>query len=367
MNNSSKPIIAVLLAAGRGTRMGSKTPKQFLHLGGRPVYEHALHALSSHTAIERVILVLEPGMTLDHDHSYIPGGKTRQESVRNALASIDEAEASVLVHDAARPFLTHDMIDRLIEAHEGQKSATLAVPVADTLRRKDGNTVLRDGLYAIQTPQIFDLSALKAAHDANQNTQTDDAGLFKDVVFVQGDRQNFKITTQDDLRMAQKMMAPDIRTGMGYDVHRIAPEKDHITLFGVTLPNDFGLSGHSDADVGLHAVTDAIYGAIGDGDIGRHFPPSDAQWKDADSRIFLDHALGLMREQGGILTHMDATLICEQPKMTPHYEAMKNRLSEITALPINRIGLKATTSEKLGFTGRGEGIAAQVVVTIIFG
>ena len=366
--NKSKQVIAILLAAGQGTRMKSDTPKQLISLGGRTLLSYSLDRLMGHNGIDRVILVLAPGMKLPFDPPcpVVEGGATRQQSVQNALNSLQDQEASILIHDAARPFVTAGSIDRLIAAHQGQYPATLAVPVVDTMRKNNGETIPRDDVYAIQTPQIFDLHALRQAYQDNQNPQTDDAGLFNDVVFVQGDRQNFKVTTADDLIMAHNMIGPDIRTGIGYDVHQIALDKTHITLFGVTLPHDFGLSGHSDADVGLHAITDAIYGAIGEGDIGRHFPPGEARWKDADSRIFIDHALSMLGNKGGRLTHIDATLICETPKMTPHYEAMKTCLSGITTLPPERIGLKATTSERLGFTGRGEGIAAQAVATVQF-
>lgn len=366
-----KPVIAILLAGGTGQRFGHETPKQYMPLGGKMIIDHALNALQSNPRIDEVIIVIAQGQTIPYPHfKHVIGGKTRRESVYNALQAITLKDASVLIHDSARPFLYQDSLDRLIDAHAGQHAASLSIPVVDTLRHHNGETVPRDNLQHIQTPQIFDLHTLKKAHETVTENVTDDAALMHahgcDVLYIQGDQRNFKITTESDYRMAQQIIGADIRVGNGYDVHAIDTHKSYVTLCGITFDNNFGLTGHSDADVGLHALTDAIYGACGAGDIGRHFPPSDMQWKDADSAQFLTHAIQTANQMGGRLNHVDITLICEAPKLKPHYDAMKQRLAQLIQLDVSRIGLKATTSEQLGFTGRGEGIAAQATATVVF-
>lgn len=285
-------------------------------------------------------------------------------------------EDIILIHDAARPFAGSDEIQAVAAAAARDGAATLALPVADTLRRTDGAVVDRAGLWAVQTPQAFRYGMIRDAHlrFADDDSFTDDAGLVEAaghrVTLVPGSRRNFKITTQDDLELARMITAPlppDIRTGFGFDVHAFDPVRSGpVILGGINIPHGRGLAGHSDADVGLHALTDALLSTIAAGDIGTHFPPSDPQWKGADSRIFLSHAVKMLNQKNAVITLIDITFMCEAPKIGPHREAMQRVIAEITALPPERISIKATTTEKLGFTGRGEGIAAQAVATVWF-
>ncbi|MBT7944472.1 MAG: 2-C-methyl-D-erythritol 2,4-cyclodiphosphate synthase, partial [Alphaproteobacteria bacterium] len=282
--------------------------------------------------------------------------------------------ARVLVHDAARPMVDHGVISRVLAALQTSPGAVPALAVADTLKRGDGEmvetTVERAGLWRAQTPQGFRFDdILKAHRQAVGEELTDDAAVAERaglaVAMVEGAEDNFKVTEADDLQRAERMIGGgDVRTGFGFDVHRFE-DGDHVTLCGVAVAHDFALEGHSDADVGLHAVTDALLGAIGAGDIGAHFPPTDPQWKGAASDVFLRHAGELLSAQGGRISNLDVTLICEAPKIGPHREAMTNRISEILEISRDRVSVKATTTERLGFTGRGEGIAAQAVVTVV--
>ncbi|WP_207539397.1 bifunctional 2-C-methyl-D-erythritol 4-phosphate cytidylyltransferase/2-C-methyl-D-erythritol 2,4-cyclodiphosphate synthase [Sabulicella rubraurantiaca] len=376
-------IAALLLAAGQGSRFGAPEPKQYALLGGRPVLRRAAEALlaSGHVQVlqpvcaageeARVAAMLEG---LPH-RPPVTGGATRQESVRRGLEALEASPPDlVLVHDAARPVVPPGTVAALVAALEQHPGAIPAQPVSDTLKRGVegcvGETVPRAGLFRAQTPQGFRFAPLLAAHRAAEGEATDDAQLLEwageTVALVPGHEANVKITFPEDLRRVEAQMTPSLlpRMGLGYDVHRLVAGRPLI-LCGITVPHELGLDGHSDADVGIHALCDAIYGALAEGDIGRHFPPSEAQWKDADSARFLRHAAGRIAARGGMLVNADVTLICERPKITPHAPAMIARLAELLGVEEGRIGVKATTSERLGFTGRGEGIAAQAAVSLL--
>ncbi|KAA5607312.1 bifunctional 2-C-methyl-D-erythritol 4-phosphate cytidylyltransferase/2-C-methyl-D-erythritol 2,4-cyclodiphosphate synthase [Roseospira marina] len=376
--------VALVVAAGRGYRLGGELPKQYLTLGGRPILRHCLAVFAAHPDIAAVRAVIHPDDQPLYDQAArgldlldpVPGGAERQDSVRLGLESLaDLAPDQVLIHDAARPFLTPDVVDRVIAALDEQPGAIPAVAQADTLKRvgADGlitGTVDRSGLWRAQTPQGFRFPDLLAAHRAAAGqTLTDDAAVLEAaggaVRIVPGAERNVKITTVEDLRRAERrFQGPgEVRVGSGFDVHAVGPG-DHVTLGGIRIPYEHGLVGHSDADVGLHAVTDAIYGAIAAGDIGRHFPPTDERWKGAPSDVFLRHAGALVEALGGRILHLDLTLICERPKVGPRRAAITSRIAEILGLDGGRVAVKATTTEQLGFTGRGEGIAAQATATV---
>ncbi len=381
-------VAALLMAAGRGNRFGGEMPKQFLPLLGRPVIRRAAEALLAEGRVDALLPVCAPEETarvaaaLDGLPGVLPpvaGGATRQASVRaglEALAASATPPRLVLVHDAARPIVPPGTIARLLEALEHAPGAIPAQPVADTLKRAEAGrvvaTVPREGLHRAQTPQGFRFATLLAAHRAAAGgaEATDDAALLEAagemVALIPGAETNVKITFPEDLaRVESHMLARLIpRTGTGFDVHRLV-EGRPMVLCGVTIPFPLGLAGHSDADVGIHALCDAIYGALAEGDIGRHFPPSEARWKDADSTAFLRHAAGRIAARGGVLANADVTLICERPKIAPHAEAMRARLAELLAVPVDRVSVKATTTEGLGFPGRGEGIAAQAAATVL--
>lgn len=380
--------IALVVAAGSGERFGSAVPKQYLELGGRPVLRRTLEAFLNHPQITGVQVVYQPA----HDDLYraavaglplpepVVGGATRQESGRLGLDQLAAAPGGppdlVLIHDAARPLVDEATISRVIATLAEAEAALVAVPVVDTLKRGEGGyctgTVDRAGLWRAQTPQGFRFAAIHAAHRRFAGAGlTDDTAVAEaagiPVALVPGSDDNLKITTPDDLVRAMRLITPppldDIRTGTGFDAHRFAPGTQ-VIMCGVAIPHDQGLDGHSDADVALHAVTDAILGALGDGDIGSHFPPSDPQWRGADSARFLQHAASLVAARGGRIAHVDVTIICERPKVGPHRAAMKERLAAILGLVPDRVSVKATTTERMGFTGRGEGIAAQAAATI---
>ncbi|AXJ96537.1 MULTISPECIES: bifunctional 2-C-methyl-D-erythritol 4-phosphate cytidylyltransferase/2-C-methyl-D-erythritol 2,4-cyclodiphosphate synthase [unclassified Sphingomonas] len=362
---------AVIVAAGTGTRAGSALPKQYVRVGGKALLAHAYDAFSGHPAIDAVVVVVAPEMAdtaraLLGDVALVAGGASRRESVANGLAAIDAER--VLVHDAARPFTPAGVIDRVVAALDAAEGAYPVLAVADTLVR-DGAVVPRDGLSRVQTPQGFRTDALRAAHAAwpAGEEATDDAQMVRRlggrVVLVQGDPMLDKVTHPEDFAAAEKRLAWETRSASGFDVHRLETSEE-LWLGGVLIPHDKGLSGHSDADVALHAITDALLGTIAAGDIGTHFPPSDPQWKGAESGQFLQHAAKLVGEAGGRIDFIDLTLICEAPKIGPHRAAMRTRIASLLALPEARISVKATTTEKLGFTGRGEGIAAQAMATI---
>jgi len=370
---------AILVAAGSGSRFGAQTPKQFLALHGRPVIRHAAEALARAVDLLQPVGDAEPiadALSGLRHLPVVPGGATRQDSVRAGLeALVPQAPDIVLVHDAARPLIPPGTIPALLAALEQAPGAIPAVPVADTLKRgRDGRivgTVPRAGLFRAQTPQAFRFAALLEAHRAPpEGEATDDASLLEaagaTVLLVPGGEDNIKLTYPEDLERLERAMRPSLlpRIGTGFDVHAFG-EKRPLLLCGVSVPHPRGLAGHSDADVGLHALCDAIYGALAEGDIGRHFPPSEAAWKDADSARFLRHAAGRIAARGGRLLNADVTLICERPKIAPYAAAMIARLAELLSADPSRVSVKATTTERLGFTGRGEGIAAQAAVALL--
>ncbi len=379
---------ALVVAAGRGHRFGAEMPKQFLSLAGKPVLRHALEAFATHPAVAAVQTVIHPDDRELYDAAAAgldlrppaDGGATRQDSVRLGLAAlVDLAPKRVLIHDAARPFVSGEIIDRVLAGLDSHAGVIPAVPVADTLKRvEDGSvsgTVDRSGLWRAQTPQGFRYADILAAHaDFAGREMTDDAALLEaaglTVGIVEGAERNFKITSKDDMERAEGLLAGgrrETRCGTGFDVHRFGPPVPGgltIQLCGLAVPHDRALLGHSDADVGLHAITDAILGALGQGDIGSHFPPSDPQWKGADSAVFLRAAGELAAARDGRIVHLDVTLICEAPKIGPRREAMVARIAEILGLDPGRVSVKATTTESLGFTGRREGIAAQATASL---
>lgn len=340
----------------------------------------------AHPAVDTVLAVINPDHRALYDDATaglplpdpVAGGASRQDSVRHGLerlAALPRPPDRVLIHDGARPLIDPGTVTAVIEALDHTPGAVAAVPVIDTLKRAGGGTVAstvdRAGLWRAQTPQGFRFPDILAAHrDAAGLELTDDAAVAEraglSVTIVPGREENIKVTTPDDLIRAERLLnhsLTDVRVGSGFDVHRFAPG-DGVFLCGVKVPHTHRLDGHSDADVALHALTDALLGAIGDGDIGSHFPPSDPQWKGADSARFLRHAAGLVAARGGRIAHVDVTIICERPKVGPHRTAMVERVAELLALEPSRVSVKATTTERLGFTGRGEGIAAQAVATV---
>jgi 2-C-methyl-D-erythritol 4-phosphate cytidylyltransferase/2-C-methyl-D-erythritol 2,4-cyclodiphosphate synthase len=386
-------LTAILLAAGKGERAGGGIAKQFRAMGASSVLEHAYGSLRRSPAVSAILVVVGEGETdnaaqmlasAEPAPTIITGGATRQESVQRALdhlGALPAPPSHVLIHDSARPFVPEAVLARLIDALENGATAVMPVmPVADTLVRGQSgiaaDVVPRDGLYRVQTPQGFRLAPLRAAHDAwpAGESATDDAQMLRaighEVVMVDGDQRLEKITMPDDFTRIAALNGlndgPDIRTGTGYDVHRLVEGKP-LWLCGVEIAHTHGLSGHSDADVAIHALVDAILGALAEGDIGQHFPPSDPQWRGAASVRFLEYARNRIAARGARLTHVDVTIICEAPKVGPHRDAMRARLAEILTLTLDRVSVKATTTEGLGFTGRREGIAAQAVATILIG
>ncbi|MCE2576278.1 bifunctional 2-C-methyl-D-erythritol 4-phosphate cytidylyltransferase/2-C-methyl-D-erythritol 2,4-cyclodiphosphate synthase [Komagataeibacter sp. FNDCR2] len=385
-------VAAILLAAGQGSRYSAQTAtpvaKQYVTLGGRPVIRHAADALAPHVAM--IQPVGDPALLGAALEGFapeacavlpvVPGGDTRQASVSAGLEALDRLPAGerpdlVLIHDGARPYVPASVTQGVIAALAHHAGAIPAVPVADTIKRaRDGiitDTVPRTDLFRAQTPQGFRFGILHDLHrSATAADATDDAALLElaghHVAIVPGSEDNIKLTYKEDLVRLERLIGPTLlpRTGIGYDVHAFA-ENRPLILCGVSVPHTRGLAGHSDADVGIHALCDAIYGALAEGDIGRHFPPSQNQWKDADSARFLIHAGERIRQRGGMLVNADVTLICERPKIGPHSEAMRARLAELLKVDIDRISVKATTSERLGFTGREEGIASQASATVL--
>ncbi|MTH79374.1 bifunctional 2-C-methyl-D-erythritol 4-phosphate cytidylyltransferase/2-C-methyl-D-erythritol 2,4-cyclodiphosphate synthase [Paracoccus aestuariivivens] len=369
----------IVTAAGRGTRAGGDVPKQWRVLDGRSVIERSIEAFA---AFPRIVVTLSPedmqrGIDeLSGPVVLVAGGQTRSESIRAALETLEGSGIThVLIHDGARPLVPSPVISGVVSALQaGAVAAAPALPVTDALwRAEDGRvtgTASREGLFRAQTPQGFRLDAILAAHRSFPEGGADDvelalrAGL--PVTVTEGSEDNLKLTWPQDFPRAERILGNtmDIRLGNGFDVHAFTAG-DHVWLCGVKIPHDKALLGHSDADVGMHALTDAIYGALAQGDIGRHFPPSDPQWKGAESHIFLRHAVELARSMGFSLSNADVTLICERPKVSPHAGAMQLRLSEITGVDPDRISVKATTSEQLGFTGREEGIASIATATLI--
>lgn len=371
-------IVALIVAAGSGSRVGGDIPKQFRVVNGRPMLAHSYAALSKHGDISTVFVAIgdgQEGLAKDALEGLptpvlVQGGATRRESVHNGLEEIARQGGAdfVLIHDAARPFLPDSVIDDLIHALDTSAGAVPALPVVDSLSRGDdmlSESVDRSQLWRVQTPQAFHFDAILDAHRSWTGEEpTDDARMLMaidgKVRIVPGSERLSKFTFSTDF--AGNDMTPTIRSGTGFDVHRLVAGEE-LWLCGVRIAHDKGLSGHSDADVAMHALTDAILGALALGDIGDHFPPSDPQWKGASSDRFLKHAMMLATNEGYVLANADVTIICEAPKIGPHREAMRTRLSEIMDAELSRISVKATTTELLGFTGRGEGIAAQAIVT----
>ena len=394
---------ALIVAAGRGHRVGGPLPKQYRQLAGRAVLGHSVRRFTTHPGIDRVRVVINPADRPLYDEAVrdsgnaadgallmpVAGGETRQDSVRNGLESLaDAAPDLVLIHDGARPLVSAAVIDGALDALEGHDGSLPALAVSDSLKRSVPGSALiagavpREGLWRAQTPQGFRYPAILDAHRAAAGSAlTDDAAVAEQaglsVALTPGDEDNLKITTEQDFARAERILAAqggrdvaaaaeaafETRVGMGFDVHRFGPG-DHLMLGGVAVPHARGVISHSDGDVVLHAIVDALLGALAAGDIGTHFPPSDEAWRDAESARFVAHALTLLAERRGHLSHVDVTVICERPKIGPHREAMVARLATVLSLDPARISLKATTTERLGFTGRGEGIAAQAVATV---
>lgn len=383
--------IALLVAAGLGSRMGSDMPKPYLQLGETSVLRRAVMAFLGHKAIDGVRVVIRR----EH-HAYykkaieglslfpcVIGGASRQESVRLGLESLEHRRPErVLVHDVARPLAGEALISRVVRALDAHPAAIPALPLTDTVKRVKGRaameTLPREQLVTVQTPQGFHFAPLLAAHRRFAGLDLpDDAAVMErageNVLIVDGERDNIKITRQEDIRHMQSLLAIDseTRTGIGYDVHGLKAHdpdtpvtQQTIKLCGIKIPSAYFLAGHSDADVGLHALVDAILGAIGAGDIGMHFPPDDRKWQGAESGRFLMHAYELLHGKGGELVHLDVTLICERPRIADYRQAMIDHIAQMLKISPDRVSVKATTTEKLGFTGRGEGIAAQAVATV---
>lgn len=372
--------IGLIVAAGQGKRAGEGLPKQYRQIAGKAILAHAIDNLLAHPEIDTVQVVIADGhQTLyqeavgDRDLPQpVIGGVFRRDSVINGLkAAHDRGYKRVLIHDAARPFLPKTAIDRLLDALKSSKAAIPVLPVVDTLVNQEVEAVDRNLFHRVQTPQAFDLETVIAAHQAwtGSDEPTDDAQVVrafgKKIALVTGDRLLEKLTYPADFSVAEAQMTEKMISvcGSGFDVHCFEAG-DHIMLGGIKIPHDHGLAGHSDADVALHALTDALLGAIADGDIGTHFPPSDPQWKGANSTQFLEYAVALAKKAGAIIDHADVTVICEAPKVGPYRPAMRKHIAQILGLPEQRVSIKATTTEKLGFTGRKEGIAAQAVTSI---
>ena len=371
-------VAALLVAAGSGLRFGAEQPKQFSVLAGKPVLRWAAEALAVEVELLQPVgdpALLAPALIGLNTLSPVPGGATRQDSVRLGLEALaPHAPDVVLVHDAARPVIPAGTVAALLAALGTSPGAIPAVPVADTLKHASGGvidgTVPRDGLFRAQTPQAFRFPLLLALHRGAEAGATDDAALLEraghGVAVVPGSEDNIKLTYPEDTVRLERVLQPTLfpRVGTGFDVHVLEAGRPLI-LCGVTVPHEKGLAGHSDADVGIHALCDAIYGALAEGDIGRHFPPTEATWKDADSARFLRHAAERIQARGGRLANADVTLICERPKITPHAPAMIARIAALLGVDASRVSVKATTTEKLGFPGRGEGIAAQAAATVL--
>lgn len=379
-------IAALIVAAGRGTRMGIGLPKQYRALAGKPVLRRTVEALRADSRITHIMCVIHAddhalyencmGEGFSLIHYPVTGGATRQASVLAGLEALAAFNPQhVLIHDGARPFLSPLLLDRIVEGLQNHPAILPALQVVDTLQRVDGDqlcqeTVPRDGLWRAQTPQAFQFEDILSAHRTVEGRDlTDDVAVARaagmKVTVVEGSESNFKLTTEADFIRGDVMLSTlmETRTGSGFDVHQFVPGT-HVTLCGVDIPHTHRLSGHSDADVAMHALTDALLGAIGEGDIGAHFPPTDPQWKGAASHIFLEHARDLIGKRMGRIVHVDVTIICEAPKVGPHRDAMRANFARLLSLDLDRVSVKATTTEQLGFTGRNEGIAAQAIANV---
>ena len=378
---SDRPTIALIVAGGRGARAGAGLPKQYRMLAGKSVLRRSIEAFLDHPGIGAVRVVIHPDDSGLYDQAVagldlpppVAGGETRQESVANGLESAGPDHAIVLVHDAARPFVSPALVSACIAACDSGAGAVPALAVADSLRRgtqRLTGAVDRSGLLRVQTPQCFPLGPIRALHRRMAGTGHDDDSALAiagglEMRVVEGEEANFKLTTERDFERAAQWLASRMvtRTGIGFDVHALAAG-EALWLGGVRIPHDRGLKGHSDADVLLHAITDALLGALGAGDIGAHFPPSEPRWRGAPSSIFLEHARALVESKGGRIDHVDAILICETPKLAPYRDGIRERVAGLLRVPLGRISVKATTTEGLGFAGRGEGIAAQAVASV---
>ncbi|WP_430429241.1 bifunctional 2-C-methyl-D-erythritol 4-phosphate cytidylyltransferase/2-C-methyl-D-erythritol 2,4-cyclodiphosphate synthase [Parasphingorhabdus sp.] len=374
---------AIIVAAGAGERTGLQQPKQYIPIAGKPMVMHSIDRLLAHKEIDRLWVVIADGQAEllaqaasdRSDFETVIGGATRQQSVLHGLQAIQTAGGAknILIHDAARPFLSDDVIDRLLAALSHHDGAIPVLPTVDTTiavkNDQFDHLIDRNNLWRVQTPQAFDFQKLLAAHEHGTQKQdaSDDAQLFQinghDVAVVEGNEALKKYTLASDFDDVRDRQMMQIRTGLGYDVHRLAPGEE-LWLGGIKIDHDRGLVGHSDADVLLHALTDALLGCIGAGDIGDHFPPADPQWHGAASRKFVEHAARLIKQRDGIIQNVDMTLICEAPKIKPHRDAIKQNIAELLQLSEDQVSVKATTTEGLGFAGRKEGIAAQAIATI---
>jgi 2-C-methyl-D-erythritol 4-phosphate cytidylyltransferase / 2-C-methyl-D-erythritol 2,4-cyclodiphosphate synthase len=377
-------VCALIVAAGRGSRFGATMPKQYLALGSRSVLRHAVAAFAEHPRVGDVLVTIRPeDQALFHSAVAglrvlppVAGGPTRQDSVRLGLEALASRRPQrILIHDGARPFPDQALIGRVIDGLNHAPAVVPCLPLRDTIKRVQNGvirgTIDRSGLWRAQTPQGFHFDALLAAHQAMAGRAlTDDAAVAEAAglapLLIAGSDDNLKVTTPEDLAAAERLIATrslDVRIGQGFDAHGFAPG-DHVWICGVKIPNDASLAGHSDADVGLHALTDAVLGAVAAGDIGMHFPPGDPRWRGAASDQFLQHAADLVRARGGMIAAVDVTIICERPKIGPHRSAMIERVAAILSIASDRVSVKATTTDRLGFTGRGEGVAAQAVATV---
>jgi 2-C-methyl-D-erythritol 4-phosphate cytidylyltransferase / 2-C-methyl-D-erythritol 2,4-cyclodiphosphate synthase len=382
-------VAAVIVAAGRGQRAGGDIPKQYRALAGAPVIRPTLSAFSSHPSIDVVQPVIHPDDAplfaaasdgLAKLSKPVGGGATRQISVLAGLQALEaRAPELVLIHDAARPFLSDKLIDRAIQAGREHSAAVPGIVIADTVKTIDDNAIVgqtldRSRLRIVQTPQVFSFALILEAHRraaaAGRDDFTDDAALAEwsgqRVRIFEGETDNVKLTTNDDFARAELLRGAalaDVRIGTGFDVHAFV-DGDHVMLGGIRIPHTQAVTGHSDADVVLHALVDAILGALADGDIGQHFPPSDPQWRGASSDRFLTFACERVRARGGVIGNLDVTVVCEAPRVSPHRDAMRARIAEIAGIAADRVAVKATTSEKMGFTGRGEGIVAMASATL---
>lgn len=383
MTDKKPKIACLIVAAGNGERMNTTIPKQYMPLHGISVLRRTVNKMIDCGFFDGVQCVISKTHGDLYQRAvdgfdllpYVIGGATRQESVHNGLKALADIRPDyVLIHDAARPFVTAQDIHNVIHSVERYQAATLASPVSESLLKSSGETIPREDMYLVQTPQAFDYDIIVSAHNKAVHDgfmATDDAAIVRhyghDVAIVECGRHNIKITTQADWELAEKLVGQtmEIRTGSGFDVHAFDDvPADTIRLCGVNIPYNRSLKGHSDADVGLHAITDAIFGALADGDIGSHFPPSDMNFKNMDSHVFLDKSVEILTARGGKIKHIDVTFMCESPKIGKHREEIVSHLSNHLKLSTGRISVKATTTEKLGFTGREEGIACQAIVTI---
>ena len=392
MAQDALQVSLIVVAAGSGTRLGGDVPKQYRLFAGRPLLAHTLEALLTAQAFKSARVVIRvsddalyrravgalPAALAARLSTPVHGGATRQDSVRAGLEALEPCDL-VLIHDGARPFPSTELVRRAIDAAARHGAAVPGLTPSDTLKEIDEAGAIiatppRASLRAVQTPQAFRFPLILDAHRraaaAGRTDLTDDAAAAEwaghRVHVFEGERGNIKVTTMQDFALLEAQMAAataDVRVGQGFDVHAFAPG-DHVWLGGMRVPHGAALTGHSDADVVLHAITDALLGAIGDGDIGAHFPPSDPRWRGARSRVFLEDAVRRVRERGGLIAHIDATIICEAPKIGPHRDAMRAAIAEIAGVALDRVAVKATTSERLGFTGRGEGVAAMATATV---